>query len=116
MFLRLEAVVTGGSDVQGMSTTVVTPPAAAARVPVSNVSRCVNPGSSKWTCPSIAPGSTSRPPRLAISTSPRGSSRGPATAAIRSPSTRISAGRVELPPEGTCRSVKSRFEPIRRGS
>ncbi len=41
--------VTGGSEVHGMSTTQVTPPAAAAAVPVEKFSRCVNPGSSKWT-------------------------------------------------------------------
>ena len=41
--------VTGGSDVQGMSTTQVTPPAAAARVPASKFSRRVKPGSSKCT-------------------------------------------------------------------
>ena len=46
---RFAADVTGGRDVHGMSTTHVTPPAAAARVPVSKFSRCVNPGSSKWT-------------------------------------------------------------------
>src|SRR5438445_656160 len=46
----------------GMSTMVVTPPAAAARVAVSNPSHSVRPGSFTWTCVSTTPGSTARVP------------------------------------------------------
>jgi hypothetical protein len=42
------AVTVGGSELSGMSTTVVTPPAAAARVAVEKPSHSVRPGS--FTC------------------------------------------------------------------
>src|SRR5258705_4695388 len=44
----------------GMSTIVVTPPAAAARVAVSNPSHSVRPGSLTCTCVSTIPGDTTR--------------------------------------------------------
>ena len=58
----------GGRAVLGISNTAVTPPSAAARVPVSRSSLCSLPGSRKCTCVSITPGSTCRP--LASNTSP----------------------------------------------
>jgi hypothetical protein len=42
-----DAVVVGGSESIGMSTTVVTPPAAAAALPQSKPSHSTRPGSSK---------------------------------------------------------------------
>lgn len=47
---RWSTVVVGGIELSGMSTTVVTPPDAAARVPVQNPSQSVRPGSFKCTC------------------------------------------------------------------
>ena len=49
-------------SVLGMSSTVVTPPAAAAAVRVPKSSFAGKPGSRPWTWASIAPGSTQRPP------------------------------------------------------
>ena len=95
---RFAREVTGGSEVHGMSTTHVTPPAAAALVPVSKSSRWVNPGSSKWTCPSITPGRTSSPPRSMTSSSvSAGAEPGVHTSAIRPSMTRISAAAVASP-------------------
>ena len=42
---RLGTVVVGGRELSGMSTRVVIPPEAAARVPVQNPSQAVRPGS-----------------------------------------------------------------------
>src|SRR5207302_647759 len=50
-----------GGTVFGISSTVVMPPAAAACEPVSKSSLYVSPGSRKWTCGSIRPGSTWKP-------------------------------------------------------
>src|SRR5258708_21945005 len=60
----IQAIVLGLSatgDVFGMQTTVVNPPAAAARVPDSIVSFQPKPGSRKWTWISIRPGLTINP-------------------------------------------------------
>ena len=46
---RCATVVVGGMEFKGMSTTVVTPPDAAARVPVQKPSQSVRPGSLRWT-------------------------------------------------------------------
>ncbi|AOW28069.1 conserved hypothetical protein [Candida albicans WO-1] len=54
--LKLATVVVGGMAFNGISITVVTPPDAAALVPVSNPSHSVLPGSFKWTCASTSPG------------------------------------------------------------
>ena len=45
-----------GYEFSGMSTTVVTPPAAAALVPVSKPSHSSRPGSFRWTWTSTRPG------------------------------------------------------------
>ncbi len=55
-------VVVGGTEFRGMSKIVVTPPAAAARVAVSNPSHSVRPGSLTWTCVSTSPGITTASP------------------------------------------------------
>jgi hypothetical protein len=44
--------------VLGIATTVVNPPAAAARAPVAMVSFCSKPGWRRWTCRSTKPGQT----------------------------------------------------------
>ena len=53
-------VVVAGTLLSGMSTSVVTPPAAAARVAVSKPSHSVRPGSLMCTCVSTTPGDTTR--------------------------------------------------------
>src|SRR5216684_1725745 len=50
-----------GGALLGMSKTVVTPPAAAAAVPLRKPSLYVAPGSRMWTWTSITPGRTKRP-------------------------------------------------------
>ncbi len=77
-------VVVGGTELSGMSTSVVTPPSAAARVAVANPSHSVRPGSLTCTWVSTTPGSTIDACRARRSTSPgdRRWSTG-ATAAIR---------------------------------
>ena len=54
-------VVVAGMLLSGMSITVVTPPAAAERVPVSKPSHSVRPGSLMCTCVSTRPGSSTSP-------------------------------------------------------
>ena len=56
------AVVVAGMLLSGMSISVVTPPAAAARVAVSKPSQSVRPGSLMWTCVSTRPGMTTDSP------------------------------------------------------
>ena len=51
------AASTSGGVVLGMSSTLVKPPASAARVPVDRSSLCVWPGVRRCTCASIKPGS-----------------------------------------------------------
>jgi hypothetical protein len=50
------AVVVAGMELSGMSTKVVTPPAAAALVAVAKPSHSVRPGSLMWTWLSTSPG------------------------------------------------------------
>src|SRR6202011_4677486 len=52
--------VVGGIEFSGMSTMVVTPPAAAARVAVAKPSQSVRPGSLTCTWVSTSPGETTR--------------------------------------------------------
>ena len=87
---RATLIVTG-SLLSGMSASVVTPPAAAARVACAKPSHSVRPGSLTWTCASTRPGMSTRSPRSstpagAASPAPIGS-----TPAMRSPSTTTSA-------------------------
>ena len=56
------AEVVAGTELRGISTSVVTPPAAAARVAVRKPSQSVRPGSLMCTCVSTKPGSTGRSP------------------------------------------------------
>src|SRR4029079_9013997 len=67
-FARTASTVTvGGMEFSGMSTIVVTPPAAAARVAVSKPSHSVRPGSLTCTWVSTRPGSsTSSSPRVTV--------------------------------------------------
>src|SRR3981081_2315976 len=58
---RRRAWVVPGMRLSGISISVVTPPAAAARVAVSNPSQSVRPGSLIWTCVSTRPGMTTDP-------------------------------------------------------
>src|SRR5262249_29481135 len=50
-----------------MQQTVVKPPAAAERVPLSTVSLCSNPGSRRWVCRSTKPGVRSFPEPSTVS-------------------------------------------------
>ena len=90
--------VVGGMLLSGMSTMVVTPPAAAARVAVANPSHSVRPGSLTCTWVSTSPGistssSASRTVRTAGSPEPSGAirtmtpPRTPTSAGMNSPST-----------------------------
>src|SRR3954454_20967807 len=66
----IQAIVLGLSAtgaVFGMQTTVVNPPAAAARAPEAIVSLWENPGSRRWTCISINPGATIKPDASIVS-------------------------------------------------
>ena len=60
--VRPATVVVGGSEFNGISTMVVIPPAAAARVAVANPSHSVRPGSLTCTCESTSPGMITRLP------------------------------------------------------
>ena len=73
---RAAALTVGGMLLSGMSRIVVTPPAAAARVAVSNPSHSVRPGSLTCTCVSTRPGSrtSSAPSWTTVSPSRPGSS------------------------------------------
>src|ERR1700682_6409648 len=80
--------------VLGIGHTAVNPPRAAARVPVSMVSEDSPPGSRRWQCKSMKPGATTKfaaskisAPFARAASSPCG-----ATAAMRSPSSRMSRG------------------------
>jgi hypothetical protein len=100
------ASVVGGSAFSGMSTAVVVPPAASARVPVSKPSHAVRPGSLRWTWASTTPGRTCRP--VASISSRADSSSAGATAAMRPSATPTSArrapsGATSVPPR-TARS------------
>ena len=72
-----------------MSTNVVPPPAASARLPVAAPSHSVRPGSLKCTCTSTTPGKTSRPRSVDLARALQ-PDRGP-TSTIRPPSTARSA-------------------------
>ena len=56
-------VTVGGTELSGMSMSVVTPPAAAARVALANPSHAVRPGSLTCTWVSTSPGSSTSSPR-----------------------------------------------------
>ena len=84
-----------------MSTKVVVPPAAAARVAVAKPSHSVRPGSFRWTWVSTTPGSTASSP-TSSSAAPAGTSAHGATAAMRPPATWIAAG-ATCPPATTRR-------------
>jgi len=92
-----------GGVVFGIATTVVKPPAAAARAPLAIVSFCAPPGSRRCTCISISPGATSSP---AASITVPAESRGAAvlseirpSAICKSPtSSRPDAGSMMRPP------------------
>src|SRR5213594_4102564 len=65
---RASSSTVGGSELSGMSASVVTPPAAAPRVAALQPSHSSRPGSLTCTCASRTPSSvTTRPPRIARS-------------------------------------------------
>ena len=77
-------VVVGGMELSGMSTIVVTPPAAAARVAERKPSHSVRPGSLTWTWESTSPGSStaSGGSRTTPSAAASGPSTGPAASGV----------------------------------
>ena len=94
-------VVVTGSELSGMSTSDVTPPAAAARVAVSKPSHSVRPGSFTCTWQSTSPGPITQSPK---SIAPEGGVEPGTTSEMRSPSTSTAAG---LTPSGqTTRLLK----------
>ena len=100
---RRAALVVGGWALRGISSTVVTPPAAAPLVPASQPSQSARPGSLKCVCASTTPGSTTSP--WASITSAAGWT-SPPMALIVPPITAMSAGfcpvgRMTMPPRMT---------------
>ena len=63
---RAATLVVSGRQFSGMSTRVVKPPAAAARVAVAKPSHSVRPGSLMWVWASTRPGSRARLPRSSM--------------------------------------------------
>ncbi len=107
-------MVVGGMLLSGMSTSVVTPPAAAARVAVAKPSHSVRPGSLMWTCESTMPGEMMASPASTTRT-PGGSwpvVTGSVTAAMTPAATWTAAGFM-TPPATTRRlcSTRSMFTP-----
>ncbi len=86
-------VVVGGTELSGMSMTVVTPPAAAARVAVAKPSHSVRPGSLTCTWVSTRPGSRAVSPRSVRRSSPTSSEPYAAICSIRPSWISTSAGR-----------------------
>src|SRR5712671_4653787 len=94
MMDRVTETLSFTGRVLGIGHTAVNPPRAAARVPVSIVSEDSPPGSRRWQCKSMKPGATTRfaaskisAPFARVASWPCG-----ATAAMRSPSSRMSRG------------------------
>ena len=102
---RWSTVVVGGRELRGMSTRVVMPPAAAARVAVQKPSHSVRPGSLTCTWVSTRPGSRTSSPKSS-SRAPAGTSASCAsTAVIFPPETATEAARV---PSGVITRVERR--------
>ena len=89
---RAATEVVAGMLLSGMSTIVVMPPAAAARVAVANPSHSVRPGSFTCTWVSTSPGIRQASPASTVS-SAAGASSGATTAAMRPPATTTAAAR-----------------------
>ena len=107
---RSTAEIVGGL-VFGISKTAVTPPNAAAAVPVAMSSLCSSPGSRKWTWLSMTPGRTCRPRQSTISP-PRSGAIAP-KATIRPARTPMSVsadlpGSTQVPP----RRMRSKVSAI----
>ena len=99
------ARIVGGSESMGMSTTVVTPPAAAARLPVAHPSQSSRPGASKCTWASTAPGSRARPvASITLAAAPPAP--GSVTATMVPSETTTSRG---APPSSPPRTISSAF-------
>ena len=92
---RYSAVDVQGSSV-GMSSTVVTPPSAAAWVPERKSSLCVRPGSRRCACASISPGRI-RHPIASIVAAASWVAPGGRSAAMRPPVIATSARRIAPP-------------------
>ena len=101
---RCAAVVVGGTEFNGMSISVVTPPSAAARVAEAKPSHSVRPGSFTCTWVSTSPGSSTRSPRSRSWTASACARYG-STASIRPPATHTAAAAV--PPGSTVRRDRS---------
>lgn len=82
----------GGIELSGMSTIVVTPPAAAARVAEAKPSHSVRPGSLTWTWVSTRPGSSTSSSARSITRAPSRPLPSGSMATIRPPVTPISRG------------------------
>src|SRR5919108_6683513 len=72
--------------VLGMQATAVNPPATADATPDATVSLCSCPGSRRWTCISISPGTITNPRGTSTTWTPSPTGRSRPTWAIRSPS------------------------------
>lgn len=87
-------MVVGGRELRGMSTRVVMPPAAAARVAVQKPSHSVRPGSLTCTWVSTSPGSRASSPKSSRRAPDGTSASYGSTAAIRPSATATVAARV----------------------
>src|SRR6266511_848380 len=109
---KAAGVVVGGCALRGISSTVVTPPAAAPRVPASQPSQSARPGSLKCTWASTRPGKTTSPG--ASMTSPSSRTSVPiaeTTPCLTAMSTdRRPVGRITVPPRMTRESPVTRFQ------
>src|SRR4051794_18073644 len=109
-------------DVFGMQATAVNPPATADAVPVAIVSLCSWPGSRRWTCMSMRPGTTRNPRGTAMTCVSPASGRSRPVRAIRSPSRRMShspstpaAGSMTRPPLSSRFIVYSAGKQVQNG-
>ncbi len=96
--------------VLGMQMIVVMPPAAAARLAVSSVSRCSRPGSPANTRMSIRPGASNLPPQSMLSTPA-----GPASARC-APRLAITPFSMSMPPRSSRPPVGQRSRALIRAS
>ncbi len=98
-FTRSDATsIVGGMEFSGMSTRVVTPPSAAARVAVAKPSHSVRPGSLMCTWVSTFPGSTCRPSGTTRVPGRRGASSGSGRIAVIRPSSMSSSAATSRSP------------------
>lgn len=101
-YSRAGTFTVAGTEFRGMSTMVVTPPAAAARVAVAKPSHAVRPGSLTWTRVTTSPG-------IRVSPSASSDTRAPVRPASSGSAAAIGVARAASTPS-RCRPVTARCE------